>query len=42
LTDPLDKLCEITTTRNATVHDLVHALKPTAEEVQLIQSKSVG
>jgi len=39
---PLDKLCEITATRDVTVHDLVHALKPTAEEVKLIQGMSVG
>ena len=36
LTDPLDKLSEIATTRDVTVYDLVNALQPTEEEVQLI------
>ena len=42
LIDPLDKLCEICAARDVTVSDLVEALKPTAEDVQLIQSMSVG
>lgn len=35
-------MCEIAATHDVTVHDLVHTLKPTAEEVHLIQSMSVG
>ena len=35
-TNPLDKLSEITTTSDMTVYDLVYALQPTEEEVQLI------
>ena len=42
LIDPLDKLSEIFTVREVTVDDLVDALKPTSEEVQLIQEMSVG
>ena len=42
LIDPFDKLCKTAATRDVTVNDLVQALKPTAEEVQLIQSMSVG
>ena len=42
LIDPLNKLCETATTHEVTVNDLVQALKPTAEEVKLIQSMSVG
>ena len=42
LIDPLDKLCEICADRDVNVSDLVEALKPTAEDVQLIQSMSVG
>ena len=42
LIDPLDKLCEICADRDVNVCDLVEALKPTAEDVQLIQSMSVG
>ena len=41
--DPLDKLCETASTHDVIiVNDLVQALKPTAEEVNLIQSMSVG
>ena len=42
LIDPLDKLRDIASTRDVTVNDLVEALKPTAEEVELIQAMSVG
>ena len=35
-------MCETAATRDVTVNDLVQALKPTAKEVQLIQSMSVG
>ena len=42
LIDPLDKLCEICANRDVNVSDLVEALRPTAEDVQLIQSMSVG
>ena len=42
LTDPLDKLSEIATTRDVTVYDLVNALQPTEEEVQLIQEMTIG
>ena len=42
LIDPLDKLCDIVSVRDVTVDDLVQALKPTAEEVELIQVMSVG
>jgi len=42
LIDPLDKLCQICADRDVTVSDLVEALRPTAEDVQLIQSMSVG
>jgi len=42
LIDPIDKLCEICADRDVTVSDLVEALRPTAEDVQLIQSMSVG
>ena len=38
----LDKLCELCANRDVNVSDLVEALKPTAEDVQLIQSMSVG
>ena len=39
--DPLDKLAEITASREVTVCDLIDALKPTDEEVCLIQEMSV-
>jgi len=39
--DPLDKLSEIFAVRDITVDDLVEALKPTVEEVQLIQEMGV-
>ena len=42
LLDPLDKLSEIGATCDVTVRDLVHALKLTTKEVQLIQSMNVG
>ena len=42
LIDPLDKLRDVASTRDVTVDDLVEALKPTAEEVELIQAMSVG
>ena len=42
LIDPLDKLRDIVSVRDVTVDDLVQALKPTAEEVELIQAMSVG
>ena len=42
LIDPLDKLCEICANRDVNVSDLVEALRPTAEDVQLIQNMSVG
>ena len=42
LIDPLDKLCEICADREVNVRDLVESLKPTAEDVQLIQNMSVG
>ena len=42
LTDPLDKLSEIATTRDVTVYDLVNALQPTEEEVQLMQEMTIG
>ena len=42
LIDPLDKLCDIASTRDVTVDDLVEALKLTAEEVELIQAMSIG
>ena len=42
LIDPLDKLSEILAVRDVTIDDLIHALEPTDEEVQLIQEMSVG
>ena len=42
LIDPLDKLRDIVSVRDVIVDDLVQALKPTAEEVELIQAMSVG
>ena len=42
LIDPLDKLCDIASSQDVTVDHLVKALKPTAEEVELIQTMSVG
>ena len=42
LIDPLDKLLDVASTRNVSVDDLVEALRPTAEEVELIQTMSVG
>ena len=42
LIDPLDKMLEISATREVSVDDIVEALRPTAEEVELIQSMSVG
>jgi len=42
LIDPLDKLTEIFASRDVTVDDLIDALQPTDEEVQLIQEMSVG
>ena len=42
LIDPLDKLCEICANRDVSVSDLVEALRPTAEDVQLIQNMSIG
>ena len=42
LIDPLDKLLEIAATKEVSVDDLVETLRPTAEEVELIQSISVG
>ena len=42
LIDPLDKLCEISASRDVTVQDLVEALRPTKEDVELIQSMSIG
>ena len=37
----LDKLSEIFATRDVTVDDLIHALQPTDDEVQLIQLDNV-
>ena len=42
LIDPLDKLRDIISTREVFVDDLVEALRPTVEEVELIQAMSVG
>ena len=42
LIDPLDKLSDIAAIREVTVDDLVESLKPTAEEVELIQTMSIG
>ena len=42
LIDPLDKLREVSAMRDVTVQDLVEALRPTKEDVQLIQNMSVG
>ena len=42
LIDLFDKLCDIVSIRDFTVDDLVQALKPTAEEVELIQAMGVG
>ena len=42
LIDPLNKVLDIAATREVSVDDLVEALRPTAEEVELIQSMSVG
>ena len=42
LIDPLDKLREVFATRDVTVQDLVDALKPTKEDVDLIQSMTIG
>ena len=42
LIDTLDKLCDIASSQDVTADDLVQALKPTAEEVELIQAMSVG
>ena len=38
LIDPLDKLRDIISTREVSVDDLVEALRPTVEEVELIQA----
>ena len=40
--DPLDKLSEIASSREVTTSDLIDALKPTDEEVCLIQEISIG
>ena len=42
LIDLLDKILEIFATCDVTVDDLIQALKPTEEDVQLIQEMSVG
>ena len=42
LIDPLEKPSEIFAVQDVTVDDLVDALQPTSEEVQLIQEMSVG
>jgi len=42
LIDPLDKLAEIVTSCKVTVYDLIDALRPTHEEVHLIQEMSIG
>ena len=42
LIDPLDKLSEIFAVQDVTVDNLVDALQPTSEELQLIQEMSVG
>ena len=42
LVDPIDKLCDLAATREISVDDLVQALKPTAEEVELVQCMSIG
>ena len=42
LIDSFDKLLEIAATREVSVDDLVEALRPTTEEVELIQSMNVG
>ena len=42
LIDPLDKLHEIFITKDATVQDLVEALKPMKEDVDLIQNMTIG
>ena len=42
LINPLDKLCDIVSIRDVAVDDLVEALKPTAEEVELTQVMSIG
>ena len=42
LIDPLDKLSDIASIRDVNVDDLVEALKPTAEEVELIQVMTIG
>ena len=41
LIDPLDKLREVSAMRDVTVQDLVEALRPTKEDVQLIQNMSI-
>ena len=42
LIDPIDKLCDLAATRDISVDDLVQALTPTKEEVELIQCMSIG
>ena len=42
LIDLIDKLRDLAATQDLSVDDLVEALKPTAEEVELVQSMSVG
>ena len=42
LIDPLDKLLEISGTQDVTVQDLVESLRPTKEDVDLIQTMNVG
>ena len=42
LIDPLDKLREVSAMRDVTMQDLVKTLKPTKEDVLLIQNMSIG